>query len=32
MTPAGVQQLARKYLCREDLVTVVAGAEKPAGM
>lgn len=32
MTPAGVQQLARKYLRREDLVTVVAGAEKPAGM
>lgn len=25
MTPAGVQQLARKYLCREDLVTMVAG-------
>ena len=32
MTPAGVQQLARKHLRREDLVTVVAGAEKPAGM
>ena len=31
MTPAGVQQLARKYLRREDLVTVVAGAEnRPA--
>ena len=29
MTPAEVQRLARKYLRREDLVTVVAGAGKP---
>lgn len=27
MTPAEVQRLAQKYLAREDLVTVVAGAE-----
>ena len=29
MTPADVQRLARQYLAKEDLVTVVAGAEKP---
>lgn len=29
MTPAEVQSLARKYLRREDLVTVAAGAENP---
>ena len=29
MTPADVQELARKYLAKEDLVTIVAGAEKP---
>lgn len=28
-TPADVQRLARQYLAREDLVTVVAGAENP---
>lgn len=27
MTPADVQRLARKYLAREELVTVIAGAE-----
>ncbi len=32
MTPADVQQLAQKYLRAEDLVTVVAGAEKPSEM
>lgn len=29
MTPADIQHLAQKYLAREDLVTVVAGAERP---
>ena len=32
MTPADVQRLARQYLAKEDLVTVVAGAEKPDGI
>lgn len=29
ITPEEVRQLARRYLCREELVTVVAGAERP---
>ena len=29
MTPADVQRLARKYLAKEDLVTVIAGARQP---
>ena len=29
MTPADVQELARKYLAKEDLVTVIAGARQP---
>lgn len=29
MTPADIRRLAQKYLAREDLVTVVAGAERP---
>ena len=29
MTPADVQTLARKYLAKEDLVTVIAGARRP---
>ncbi|WP_418407375.1 M16 family metallopeptidase [Alistipes sp.] len=29
MTPADIQHLAQKYLAREDLVTVVAGAQRP---
>lgn len=29
MTPADVQVLAQRYLAREDLVTVAAGAERP---
>lgn len=29
MTPADIRQLAQKYLAREDLVTVVAGAQHP---
>lgn len=29
ITPEKVRQLARRYLCREELVTVVAGAERP---
>ena len=29
MTPADVQRLAQRYLAREDLVTVVAGAGNP---
>lgn len=32
MTPADVQRLALEYLRREDLVTVTAGAHKPAGL
>lgn len=31
LTPEDIQRLARQYLAPEDLVTVVAGAHKPAG-